>query len=242
MVYALSVLDANVQSIERCIDQIDSVNGTTKMLALNARIEAERAGSAGAAFRIVANEVRDLSKVTQELAATMNREIRAITDGIRNGHSTLQRIATVDMTDNLLVKDRLEVLLRALVKRNGHLEVIVGDAVTEAAEISADVDAMVTGLQFQDRARQRLEHVVDTLQVIDQALEQIKQSTTAAVPELLDVADPDTGWVKNLLARYTMSEMRERFVAQILDGTPLDGIDVAPDQGGPSSTGSIELF
>jgi methyl-accepting chemotaxis protein len=32
---------------------------------------------------------------------------------------------------------------------------------------------MVTGIQFQDRTRQRLEHVVDTLEVIDQALEEL---------------------------------------------------------------------
>jgi len=62
MVYALDELKANVQRVEKCMEQLDSVNNTTNMLALNARIEAERAGAAGSAFRVVANEVASCPK------------------------------------------------------------------------------------------------------------------------------------------------------------------------------------
>jgi len=81
----------------------------------------------------------------------------------------------------------------ALVSRNANLETIVADAVKEAGLISADVDGMVTGIQFQDRTRQRLEHVVDTLHLLDRALEEIKSSTTTTLPELAGAA-PDIEW------------------------------------------------
>lgn len=241
MVYALDVLSANVENVGKCNGRIDGVNTTMTMLALNARIEAERAGPAGVAFRIVANEVRDLSKSTKALAANMNSELKAITDGINNSHATLKRVATVDMSANILIKERIELLLRGLVDRNDRLEGIVSDAVKEAEIISNDVGMMVTGLQFQDRTKQRLEHVVDTLQVIDQAIDEIKSSTAAILPEL-EATVPDTGWVKDLLSRYTMSDMRGRFVAHILDGEPLEWDEDTAAALGTGASGSMELF
>ena len=50
MVYALDELRTSVKRIEKCMEQLDRVNSTTNMLALNARIEAERAGASGSGF------------------------------------------------------------------------------------------------------------------------------------------------------------------------------------------------
>ena len=242
MVYALDVLKSNVERVEKCMEQLDGVNSTTNMLALNARIEAERAGASGLAFRVVADEVRELSKVTQGLAASMKHELKALTDGIAHGHATLQRVATIDLSDNILAKERLEVLMDAMLRRSNSLETIVADAIKEAAMISADVDGMVTGIQFQDRTRQRLEHVVDTLHEIDQALEEIKNSTVTDLPELAGAA-PDIEWVKKLLARFTLGETRARFVAHLLDGEPPAELpENMSGSGVPSSSGSTELF
>ena len=242
MVYALDELKANVQRVEKCMEQMDSVNSTTNMLALNARIEAERAGTSGLAFRVVADEVRELSKVTQGLAVSMKGELKGLTDGIAHGQATLQRVATIDLSDNILAKERLEVLMKGMVRRSASLGIIVADAVKEAGMISADVDGMVTGIQFQDRTRQRLEHVVDTLHVINQALEEIKSSTATDLPELAG-AVPDIEWVKKLVERFTMGEMRARFVAQLLDGEqPAEPSEAMSKSSAPSSSGSMELF
>ncbi len=242
MVYALDELRTSVKRIEKCMEQLDRVNSTTNMLALNARIEAERAGASGRAFRVVADEVRELSKVTQGLAVSMRGELKGLNDGFEHGHDTLQRVATIDLSDNILAKERLEVLMKALVQRSASLETIVADAVKEAGDISADVDGMVTGIQFQDRTRQRLEHVVDTLHVIDQALAEIKGATAECLPELAGAA-PDLEWVKKLLQRFTLGETRARFVAHLLDGEPpAEFSGILSGNNAPSSGGSAELF
>jgi len=241
MVYSLDSLSANVQRVEKSVAGIDDINKITNMLALNARIEAERAGEAGAAFRVVANEVRELSKATHTLAVAIKSELKAVVDAISEGNATLKRVATIDLSGNILAKEQLELLLAGMVDRSDKLGSIVADAVKEAALISADVGGMITGVQFQDRTKQRLEHVVDTLRVVGEAIDEVKRCTAEAVPEVGAASARDADWVKQLLERYTLGEMRERFVAHILDGKPVDWPeDTGADA--PSSSGSIELF
>jgi methyl-accepting chemotaxis protein len=242
MVYALDSLSINVNRVDACMVRLDQINRTTNMLALNARIEAERAGQAGDAFRVVANEVRELSKSTDALAATMNAELKLVRQGLSSGQETLRRVATIDMSDNILAKDRLDLLIGALAQRSVQLRLTVDSAISEAEIISGVVDGMVTGIQFQDRTKQRLEHVVDTLHVIDEAVQEIKSNTVAIIPELSELVPADMEWVKKLLERYTLSEVRERFVAQVIDGKTTQVSEPAPAAGGPAQSGSIELF
>ncbi|CCD85472.1 conserved hypothetical protein [Bradyrhizobium sp. ORS 285] len=240
MVYALSELNANVNRVDSCMEELNKINKVTNMLALNARIEAERAGTAGAAFRVVAGEVRELSGATQRLSVDMDAELKAVTEGIANGHATLQRVATIDMSQNLMAKDRLEVLMNALIQRSGNLTEVVGEAMKEAEVISADVAGMVTGIQFQDRTRQRLEHVVDTLRVVDEALDELKTTTAETLDTPVVETTSDNEWVKAMLDRFTLGEMRSRFVAQIIEGRqPVDHGEVVA---APTETGTVELF
>ena len=241
MVYALDLLNANVKRIEACLSSMDQINRTTNMLALNARIEAERAGQAGLTFRVVADEVRELSKAMQTHSITMNGELKAIIQGITSGYDSLRKVATVDMTNNIQVKEQLDILLPALVRRTRELSTVVASAVKESAVISADVDGMVTGIQFQDRTKQRLEHVVDTLHVIGEAIEDLARSTAEAAPEFANTII-DTEWVKSLLSRYTMSDVRERFVAHLLDGKPHEAPENMVRSNAASERGSMDLF
>jgi methyl-accepting chemotaxis protein len=242
MVYALDALSANVQRIDASMVRLNQINRTTNMLALNARIEAERAGAAGNAFRVVANEVRELSKTTDTLAATMNAELKLVREGLAAGQETLRRVATIDMSDNIQAKDRLDNLIGALAQRSRQLSTTVESAISEAETISGVVDGMVTGIQFQDRTKQRLEHVVDTLQVVREAIDEMKSNTLAAAPELSLLKPADMDWVKKLLERYTLSEVRERFVAQVIDGDVTSFSNEAPVAHGPAEVGSVELF
>jgi hypothetical protein len=67
---------------EEKIDLIDSVTRQTTLLAINARIEAARAGSAGAAFSVVAQEMgavaRDVSRISEELRRAIGENIERL--------------------------------------------------------------------------------------------------------------------------------------------------------------------
>lgn len=72
------------QTMDDAIGEIKEINARTKLLALNARIEAARAGTSGAAFGVVATEIQNLSASTSgaaDLMASKTRDtINTITD------------------------------------------------------------------------------------------------------------------------------------------------------------------
>ncbi|MEM6329459.1 MAG: methyl-accepting chemotaxis protein [Planctomycetota bacterium] len=64
------------------IDEITNINDDTQLLALNARIEAARAGNAGAAFSVVAEEMQGLGAKTADIAKQLASQTRGKIDGL----------------------------------------------------------------------------------------------------------------------------------------------------------------
>ena len=60
-----------INRMAEVISGIDSISMQTNILALNASIEASRAGEAGRGFSVVAGEIRMLAEETQKLTSTM---------------------------------------------------------------------------------------------------------------------------------------------------------------------------
>jgi len=98
----MSQLDKEAEAIGNIMNVITDIADQTNLLALNAAIEAARAGEAGRGFAVVADEVRKLAEKTMAATLEVGDAIRSIQNLSRTSMDSMsQTVQVVDSTTEL---------------------------------------------------------------------------------------------------------------------------------------------
>lgn len=217
VVYALDDVKNDVVKVESLIDEIESINKQTNMLALNARIEAARAGEAGLGFAVVAHEVQELARSINTMAGTMREEISGVAKGVRLGHSRIKEVANIDLSKNILVKETIRELMDCIMQQNETSTQALRSSEAISKDITKDIYGVITRLQFQDRAKQRMENINTTLQVMGESVQSFATETQQTFEISLEGRSPEDDWFKSVIKDLTLGEMRGRFLKAVFD-------------------------
>ncbi|MEE1926548.1 methyl-accepting chemotaxis protein [Pseudomonas sp. 148P] len=142
-------LAASANEISRVMDVIGAIAGQTNLLALNAAIEAARAGEAGRGFAVVADEVRALAHRTQESTGEIEQIVAEIQTGTGRAVEAMQSSkghATGTLDVARAAGEALEVIAEAIASINQR-NLVIASASEQQAQVAREVDRNLVNIR-----------------------------------------------------------------------------------------------
>jgi methyl-accepting chemotaxis protein len=177
----MGTLGKQAEGIGQIMNVISDIADQTNLLALNAAIEAARAGEAGRGFAVVADEVRKLAEKTMTATKEVGDAIRGIQDGTKKNISNVERSAhTIEEATGLAIKS--------------------GESLKEIVSLvestSDQVRSIATASEQQSSASEEINHSIEDVSRISSETSDAMRQSAQAVGEMADQAQI----LKNLIA------------------------------------------
>lgn len=146
-------LEEDTNAIGSVLEVIRGIAEQTNLLALNAAIEAARAGEQGRGFAVVADEVRSLAQRTQESTSEIQQIIETVQDGAKNAVTAMNAgsQATSDSVSQANIAGQALQEIMVTVKDINAMNTQIASAVEEQTVVSEEISQNINGISDSTR-------------------------------------------------------------------------------------------
>ncbi len=184
--------------------------------------------------------LENLKKIN-EISTMAKENVDAVLRGTLKTKETLQEVTTVDMSDNVRIKEHIADLMKAILEQNNEINNAIEETSVSSNAISMGVLNIITGMQFQDRTSQRLEHIIDSLEIMGTMLKTMDEETEPFVAGM-DRSKVTDLILNQMIDGFQLSEVKERFIKAALRGEIINSTINSDDVDGFNSSDDVDLF
>ncbi len=166
-------LSEQMEQIFGMLSEVHSIAEQTNLLALNAAIEAARAGEAGRGFAVVADEVRKLSLTSNNFNEEIREMIHSAQSMIIDSRELIGETASKDMNVFLSGKAKVDHMMESIQELDGNLKRSLKEISLVNESLAEKTAIAVRNLQHEDIIRQVSEHIDKKVEKADGIIQSV---------------------------------------------------------------------